>query len=189
MRFGWPQRRLTWCESTSRDSPENKQSSSEFRNSLHRSVRVPIVNPAGAPSASPHGEPPQKRGAYFLGIQWVTYWSVLETFFFCFFFGRFQLRHAPIQVIWGFLPLVPPLVIRNKTLDGSFSTCISVCFLRPVPTPQGARWDHPSTHPPQTPPPPTPIRSNYSVEFRQEGRDSEWVKLNIPGEHFSSEFS
>lgn len=173
MRFGERAKHgLTWCESTSGDSPENKQSSSELRNKLHRSVRAPIlplqvfssINPAGAPTVSPLGEQLQKTGASFLGFQSVTYWSVPETFFFLLFlllFLAFSTKTRTNPDSFG---------DQEPNSDGSFSTCVSVCFLRPVPTPQGARWDHLSS-PSHTHRPRPPICSNYPLEFAQEGRE------------------
>lgn len=114
----------------------------------------------------------EKRGTFSLGFKWVTYWSELEAFFLDLFFGgRFHRRQAPIQIIGGFLPLVPCTPDQEQEL-GLFllhvltRLCLASC-------------SHTSLGPPlyQSLRPRHPIRSNYPLEFKQEGREREGLKL------------
>lgn len=130
----------------------NKAAASFATISIAVSASPSSTLPSGALGASPHDEPQQKRRTSPLGFQWVTYWLVLDTFFF--FGGRFHLKQAPLQVIRAFLTPVPCSPDQEQELGLFLSTCVHVCFLRPVPTPRGARWDHPpypSLRPPATP--------------------------------------
>lgn len=130
----------------SRDSPENEQSISQLRNTLHRNVRASIVHPAnGRPRCFSPRQKKEELSPWALngspiGLSWKHFSST------CSLVGGFHRRQAPIQIIGGFLPLVPCTPDQEQELGLFLLHVHTRLYLASCShTSLGAHWDHPYT--------------------------------------------
>lgn len=111
----------------------------------------------------------------FLGFQWVTYWSVLKTFFFLAF--PTEIRTDPR----GFSSSGSSTTDQDQNSDSSFSTWVKGLFPASCSHTSGSPLGPP--HTPQFTP---PICSNYPLELESESESNSIHQENTSGPNFQN---